>query len=179
MHKDILGFDEIENELRSYAIEPGGHWRPKNCTAKNRVAIIIPYRDRENDLKIFLRHMHPFLIRQQLDYSIYLVEPEANIEFNRGLLMNIGFVQSLKISHSYWECFVFHDVDLIPEDNRNIYTCPKTPKHLSSGYSTFNYKMPYNDFFGGVTSFTKEQYENINGYSNLFFGWGAEGINSV
>ena len=39
-----------------------------------QVAIIIPYRNRYPQLKIFLRHIHPMLKRQQLDYRIIVVE---------------------------------------------------------------------------------------------------------
>jgi hypothetical protein len=85
--------------------------------------------------------MHPFLIKQQLDYGIFLIEPVQNITFNRGLLMNIGFLESLKLSQNKWDCFIFHDVDLIPEDERNIYSCPELPRHMSSAVSTFDYKL--------------------------------------
>ncbi len=53
--------------------------------------------------------------------------------------MNIGFLESLRLSASKWDCFIFHDVDLIPEDERNIYSCPELPRHMSSAVSTFDY----------------------------------------
>ena len=37
-------------------------------------------------------------------------------DFNRAALMNIGFVEAIKMYD--FDCFVFHDVDLVPEDDR-------------------------------------------------------------
>ncbi len=117
--------------------------------------------------------MHPFLSRQQLDYGIYIAEPVKDVMFNRGLLMNIGFKEAVK-DRNEWDCFIFHDVDLLPEDDRNIYSCPEIPRHMSSAVSTLKYRLPYDAIFGGVTGFNKEHYERINGFSNLYFGWGGE-----
>ena len=55
-------------------LDPGGRNRPKSCAPRHKVAIIIPLRDREQHLRQFLRHMHPFLNKQQLDYTIFVVE---------------------------------------------------------------------------------------------------------
>ena len=63
----------VDHELSKSVIE-GGRYKPPNCTSRERVAIIIPFRDREEHLKIFLRHMHPFLQRQKLEYGIYVIE---------------------------------------------------------------------------------------------------------
>ena len=52
----------------------GGHWKPSKCVALSKVAIIIPYRNREKHLRLFLNHMHTFLRRQLLDYAIYIIE---------------------------------------------------------------------------------------------------------
>ena len=60
-------------------IQLGGRWHPLDCTSRNKVAIIIPYRDREQHLILFLQHMHPYLQKQQLDYGIYVVEMVSNI----------------------------------------------------------------------------------------------------
>jgi beta-1,4-galactosyltransferase 1 len=101
-------FSEINKQLKHLNIQSGGQNKPSNCKARHRVAIIIPYRDRYNNLTALLRHLHPILNKQQIDYGIYVVEPIRGITFNRALLMNIGFVFSLRVSKNRWQCFIFH-----------------------------------------------------------------------
>lgn len=55
------------------------------------------------------------------------------------MLMNIGFVEAMKIR--WFDCFIFHDVDLLPEDDRNIYSCPEQPRHMSVAVNVFRYKL--------------------------------------
>ncbi|CAG2110788.1 unnamed protein product, partial [Medioppia subpectinata] len=86
--------------------------------------------------------------------------------------MNIGFLEAMK-QYDY-QCFIFHDVDLIPEDDRNLYTCPDQPRHMSVAIDKFSYRLPYKDLFGGVSALTTEQFKKINGFSNEFWGWGGE-----
>ncbi|XP_056296994.1 beta-1,4-galactosyltransferase 1-like [Pseudoliparis swirei] len=35
-------------------------------------------------------------------------------------------------------------------------------------------KLPYNQYFGGVSSMSKDQYLKINGFPNNYWGWGGE-----
>ncbi|GAB6032512.1 hypothetical protein CHUAL_011408 [Chamberlinius hualienensis] len=161
-----------ELEARHPELSPGGRFHPKECTSRHKVAIIIPYRDRERHLRLFLNHLHPILQRQQLDYGIYVIEEAGTTKFNRAMLMNIGFVESLK--HHDFGCFIFHDVDLLPENDLNIYSCPEQPRHMSVAVDTMNYKLPYADIFGGVSALSKQQMEKVNGFSNEFWGWGGE-----
>lgn len=158
--------DQLDN------LKPGGRYTPLTCEARHRVAIIVPYRDRETHLKVFLKYIHPFLQQQQLEYGIFVVEPIASVKFNRALLMNIGFVEVNKLH--YYDCFIFHDVDLLPESDITNYTCQQSPLHMSSAIDTKKYRLPYRTYFGGVCAFKKEHFEAINGFSNLYFDWGGE-----
>ncbi|XP_049876132.1 beta-1,4-N-acetylgalactosaminyltransferase bre-4-like isoform X2 [Pectinophora gossypiella] len=162
-------------DLKFPAVKQGGWYSPPNCTAKHRVAIIVPYRDRQQHLAIFLNHMHPFLMKQQvIEYGIFIVEQQGNSEFNRAKLFNVGFVESNKMRDDEWQCFIFHDVDLLPMDERNLYTCPRQPRHMSCAIDKLNYKLPYEQIFGGVSAMTNEQFVKVNGFSNKYWGWGAE-----
>jgi len=78
----IVGFMNVSNRSPSYDelerlnddLEVGGVWRPRTCRSRDRVALVVPYRDRETHLRTFLYNIHPFLQKQQLHYGIYVVE---------------------------------------------------------------------------------------------------------
>jgi len=167
---DIPSMDEMPSMFPD--LELGGRWSPNECIAKHKVAIIVPYRDREPHLRAFLLNIHRFLQRQQVEYGIYIVEQAGNQPFNRAMLMNVGAAEALK-QHDY-QCFIFHDVDLLPEDDRNLYTCPIQPRHMSVSIDSFMYRLPYDDIFGGVSAMTVDQFRAVNGFSNMFWGWGGE-----
>jgi len=167
---DIPSMDDMSAKFPG--LELGGRWSPKDCQAKHKVAIIVPYRDREPHLRAFLLNIHRFLQRQQVEYGIYIVEQSGSQPFNRAMLMNVGAAEALK-QHDY-QCFIFHDVDLLPEDDRNLYTCPIQPRHMSVSIDSFLYRLPYDDIFGGVSAMTVDQFRAVNGFSNLFWGWGGE-----
>ena len=136
------------------------------------MGLTVPFRDREEHLRTFLLHMHSFLPRQQVDYGIFIVEQVGNGSFNRAMLFNVGVAEALK---GYdFQCFIFHDVDLLPEDDRNLYTCPVQPRHMSVAINTFLYRLPYDKIFGGVSAMTVNQFRQVNGFSNMFWGWGGE-----
>lgn len=153
-------------------VTEGGRYRPPDCISSHKTAVIIPHRNREVHLKYLLYYMHPFLQRQQLNYGIYIIHQAGNYTFNRAKLLNVGFKEAMK--EEDWDCMFFHDVDLIPEDDRNIYTCDKFPKHASIAMDKFLYKLPYKSYFGGVSALTPEQYMKMNGFPNNYWGWGGE-----
>ncbi|UJR11893.1 hypothetical protein I4U23_016071 [Adineta vaga] len=153
-------------------IHIGGHWYPLNCLANQRLALIICYRQRDQHLRIFLNHIHPFLKEQQLDYTIIVVNQNGKEKFNRGALFNVGYIEAIKL-YSF-NCFIFHDVDLLPEDSRNIYQCHSLPRHMSVAVDKFNYRLLYPTLFGGVTSFHIDDFVHANGFPNVYWGWGNE-----
>ncbi|KAJ1351074.1 hypothetical protein KIN20_007017 [Parelaphostrongylus tenuis] len=169
---DMTQIDMAELERKYHYLKPGGHYIPQECKARSSIAVVVPFRDREAHLKILLNHMHYFLTKQKLDYSIIVVE-QIDQTFNRAKLLNIGFVEALKLYG--WQCFLFHDVDVLPEDDRNLHYCPiKNPRHMAVALNKFGYKLVYNTMFGTSSALTVEQFRKVNGFSNRYWGWGGE-----
>jgi hypothetical protein len=142
----VLPLDDIKANLNSktiYLLDGGKSLSKINSRCRRtpselqNLAIIVPYRNRTYNLKVFLQNMHAFWTRQKVNYGIYLIEPTGNTTFNRGLLINIGFLEAQKdaarplnysdlAGHTIsslgeikksqiklpWTCFVFHDVDM-------------------------------------------------------------------
>ena len=52
--------------------------------------------------------------------------------------MNVGFLEALKLDG--FDCFIFHDVDLLPENDKNLYLCDEHLRHLSSAIDETRYQ---------------------------------------
>ncbi|XP_046561913.1 beta-1,4-galactosyltransferase 3-like [Haliotis rubra] len=164
-----ISLDELQTKYPSH---PGDRYRPEGCRTGQRLAVVIPYRDRKQHLGILLNNLIPFLKKQQADFTIFVAEQAPGGTFNRGLMINAGVAAALKADN--FTCLVIHDVDLIPETSDNYYRCRKNPLHLSTANAKFDYKLPYQWYVGGNVAITPSQYKRINGFSNLYFGWGGE-----
>ncbi|XP_074783972.1 beta-1,4-galactosyltransferase 4 [Athene noctua] len=167
--KASLTLEEVQKENPQVT---KGRYHPTECSALQHVAILIPHRNREKHLLYLLEHLHPFLQRQQLDYGIYVIHQAGSTKFNRAKLLNVGYLEALKEAN--WDCFIFHDVDLVPENDFNIYMCDRQPKHLVVGRNNTGYRLRYRGYFGGVTALTRDQFSKVNGFSNNYWGWGGE-----
>lgn len=135
--------------------------------------IVIPYRNRENNLKQFLTYMsHYFKSDENVRYII--VEQKDDLKFNRGRLSNAGikYVSNLP-NTSNNTCVVIHDVDLLPFPGIDYSKCDRA-YHLSHSLQHLEWKTHYGDYFGGVVTMSIKDWKLCNGFDNDFFGYGAE-----
>ena len=95
-------------------LELGGSWRPPDCRPRYTVALVIPYKNRLDNLNTFLYNMHPFLQKQELSYQIFVAEQVNDQPFNKGILMNAAFREIVGNLRGHFDCIIFHDVDLLP-----------------------------------------------------------------
>lgn len=131
------------------------------------ISIIIPYRNRQLHLRKFLPAIEHHLRREKVSAEVMIIEQADEKPFNRAKLLNIGFL------HSTSGHVVFHDVDMLPLAPTS-YKPQDNATHLAGRASQFRYQMPYKTYFGGVTMFCRKSFEKVNGFSNVFWGWGAE-----
>lgn len=130
--------ESVESRLPD-GVEMGGYYKPKHCISRDRVAIIAVNRDRDEQIPVFVKNLHPFLIRQQVEYQIFVVYQLHGYWFNRASLFNVGFVEALKVRP--WDCFIFHDIDMVPMNDYNLYTCPRiNPRHMAVDIDKFNFR---------------------------------------
>lgn len=134
--------------------------------------ILVPFREqtvqkRSEQLKKFCSHMK----RWHPDWPIVIIEQsDDGKKFNRGALLNIGTRYAQRMGAQY---VVYHDVDLIPLSSIvPFYTAfPEQPIHVGGIYKG---KYSGDSFIGQALSISMKDARKINGFPNMFWGWGGE-----
>ena len=74
MNVSLEHLDEQALQSRYPKVTLGQGWTPPNCNPKFQIAIIVPFRDRESHLKIFINNLIPFLQLQQISFQVFIVD---------------------------------------------------------------------------------------------------------
>jgi hypothetical protein len=146
-----------------------------------RLAVIVPYN--EQHIENFTEHFRATVKESgDLYYKLCFIKQKSNRPLNKGKLFNIGYM----LHKDSFDYFCFHDSDLIPISDECDYSYEEKPISLVSMRHpiTFgeqeniedfdDYTLPYDEYFGGATLFSKEHFQNVNAYSNEYWGWGYE-----
>jgi hypothetical protein len=141
--------------------------------SRKKLGIIVPYRDRPGQLRSFIKGIGDYFATTVKNFRpyIFVVEQKDTKDFNRGKLLNVGFLKAEEFGCDY---VVFHDIDMLPY---NVdYSFSETPLQLANKFdATEQFTRTINDdYFGGVTLFSVDAFRKINGYSNKYRGWGFE-----
>jgi hypothetical protein len=102
-----------------------------------------------------------------IDHNIFVIEQDGAKQFNRGMLLNIGFKYALEHKCDY---VVFHDIDMIPSEVDYSYS--DKPLHLSTN---FEYE---NDEKEASESGPSVQIHSTNGSLNCCFQ-ATQGLTSL
>ena len=140
---------------------------------KHKLGVCIPYRNRREHLDKLINHLSQHLDEQGIDYKFYVGHQVDENLFNRGMMKNIAAKVAFDDGCDY---IAWHDVDMLTHDLvLPDYSYPeKNPIHIATKLSKYNYGIGYDQYFGGVVLFTKEQVDKTNGYSNEYWDWGQE-----
>lgn len=143
---------------------------PFTIEHNRRLAVIVPFRDREEHLAVLLPTLVQALTAQQIDYRVVVVEQAAGSLFSRARTINVGAT----IAADTVDYFCFHDVDMYPQ--QADYGCPSQPLRLIKRFSTTF--RPRNEitgyYFSGAIAIRREQFMALNGFDNSFVGFGSQ-----
>jgi len=137
----------------------------------HKLGICIPYRNRKEHLERLIPHLSKHLIEQGIEHKFYVGHQVDDKLFNRGAMKNIAAEYAFNDGCDY---VAWHDVDMLPHEDVDYSYPNENPIHIATKLSKYQYGLGYDQYFGGVVLFTKEQAERTNGYSNEYWDWGQE-----
>lgn len=137
----------------------------------HKLGICIPYRNRKEHLERLVPHLSKHLTEQGIEHKFYVGHQVDDKLFNRGAMKNIAAEYAFNDGCDY---IAWHDVDMLTHEDGDYSYPDENPIHITTKLSKYNYGLGYDQYFGGVVLFTKEQAEKTNGYSNEYWDWGQE-----
>jgi hypothetical protein len=113
-------------------------------------------------------------LSEVVPFHIFIVEQSQDgYKFNRGKLLNAGFLLAQQSPHAPFTSICFHDVDLLPGPPLAPWYAmspDEKPIHLGAVWTRY----PYPSYVGGILTLSPEQILKTNGFPNNFWGWGGE-----
>lgn len=146
---------------------------------RHGMTIITVYRDdkehtRKQQLQLFINHMDRLFGRYKV--HIIVVEQSEEHPFNIGALKNIGM--HLVPRQNRKGTVILTDIDMLPDTSLHKFYVRRAPpkKVLALAWRGTRYLVyEKNPFVGGAISVQwKDFTQSLNGYSNVYYGWGGE-----
>jgi hypothetical protein len=137
----------------------------------HKLGICIPYRNRKEHLDRLVPHLSKHLKEKGIEFSFYVGHQIDDRLFNRGAMKNIAAHIAFEDGCDY---IAWHDVDMLAHEEADYGYPELTPTHIATKLSKYGYNLGYDQYFGGVVLFNKEQSYTTNGYSNEYWDWGQE-----
>ncbi|KAI1725324.1 xylosylprotein 4-beta-galactosyltransferase [Ditylenchus destructor] len=118
-------------------------------------------------------YVHEFLTNQSVQHMFIVLNQTDRYRFNRASLINVGWFEADRLACDY---ICMHDVDILPLNPTLNYSYPGKGivKHVSAGKYHPIKRYDYQKFIGGVLILTMEDFRQVDGMSNKYWGWGLE-----
>ncbi len=127
--------------------------------------VVVPYRNRKEHLDIFIDKIHQHLSHTEIpSFEIYVVEQDDDKVFNKGALLNIGFLETRDNGKDNYYCF--NDVDTLPKSSAADYSRPPE----NSIIQPYGHKHAISNFF----LINPDTYQKLNGFACRYWSWGFE-----
>ncbi|MEQ2302136.1 Beta-1,4-galactosyltransferase 7 [Ameca splendens] len=122
----------------------------------HKLALVVPFRERFEELLVFVPFMHKFLNKKKIRHKILIINQVDHYRFNRATLINVGYMESGNDT----DYLAMHDVDLLPLNAALDYGFPEEgPFHVASPelHPLYHYKT----YVGGILLLTKKHYHML------------------
>ncbi|KAI4460438.1 beta-14-galactosyltransferase [Holotrichia oblita] len=150
--------DNCNCPIQQYVENKAEKERNIKYKSQHKLAVLVPFRDRFDELLQFAPYIHSFLDKQHINHNIFVLNQVDPYRFNRASLINVGYLYTSE-THDY---IVMHDVDLLPLNDQLSYDYPKDhPHHIAAPHLHPRYN--YSKLIGGILLVNREHFRRSMG----------------